>query len=134
MAAHDAIRCQVELQRRSGGNANIGRELYPLVTRAGFDAVRVSPRMVYVDASRPRLVAQLVTESLVLATVAAVAGVLLCRGLLYAFDAYYPNAGAPVSRAASDPAVLGFALVVAVLGALGFAVWPAWRASGRASA
>ena len=55
-AAYDAIRCQVELQRRSGGNANIGRELYPLVTRAGFDAVRVSPRMVYVDSSRPHLV------------------------------------------------------------------------------
>ena len=55
-AAHDAIRCQVELQRRSGGNANIGRELYPLVTQAGFDAVRVSPRMVYVDSSRPHLV------------------------------------------------------------------------------
>jgi hypothetical protein len=55
-AAYDAIRCQVELQRRSGGNANIGRELYPLVTQAGFDAVRVSPRMVYVDSSRPHLV------------------------------------------------------------------------------
>ena len=85
-------------------------------------------------ASRPRLVAQLVTESLVLATVAAIAGVMLCRGLLYAFDAYYPNAGVPVSRAGTDPAVLTFALAVAVLGALGFAVWPAWRASGRASA
>lgn len=55
-AAYDAIRCQVELQRRAGGNANIGRELYPLVTRAGFDAVRVSPRMVYADSSRPHLV------------------------------------------------------------------------------
>jgi SAM-dependent methyltransferase len=55
-AAYDAIRCQVELQRAAGGNANIGRELYPLVREAGFDAVRVSPRMVYVDSSRPRLV------------------------------------------------------------------------------
>jgi ubiquinone/menaquinone biosynthesis C-methylase UbiE len=55
-AAHAAIRCQVELQRRGGGNANIGRELYPLMQKAGFEALRVSPRMVYVDASRPRLV------------------------------------------------------------------------------
>jgi hypothetical protein len=55
-AAYDAIRCQVELQRAAGGNANIGRELYPLVSAAGFRAVRVSPRMVYVDSSRPRLV------------------------------------------------------------------------------
>ena len=55
-AAHAAIRCQVELQRAAGGNANIGRELYPLVQQAGFHAVRVSPRMVYVDSSRPALV------------------------------------------------------------------------------
>ena len=55
-AAYDAIRCQVELQRASGGNANIGRELYPLLRAAGFADVSVSPRMVYVDASRPRLV------------------------------------------------------------------------------
>lgn len=55
-AAHAAIACQVELQRRAGGDANIGRRLYPLLTGAGFDGVRVSPRMVYVDASRPALV------------------------------------------------------------------------------
>jgi SAM-dependent methyltransferase len=55
-AAHQAIACQVELQRRGGGNANIGRELYPLLAAAGFDAVRVSPRVVYVDSSRPHLV------------------------------------------------------------------------------
>ena len=34
----------------------IGRRLYPLLAGAGFEAVRVSPRMVYVDASRPALV------------------------------------------------------------------------------
>jgi SAM-dependent methyltransferase len=55
-AAYDAIRCQVELQRAAGGNANIGRELYPLVSGAGFERVRVSPRMVYVDSSKPQLV------------------------------------------------------------------------------
>jgi SAM-dependent methyltransferase len=55
-AAHAAIRCQVELQRAAGGNALIGREVYPLLREAGFEAVRVSPRMVYVDASRPALV------------------------------------------------------------------------------
>lgn len=55
-AAHKAIACQVELQHRAGGNANIGRALYPLLNAAGFDAARVSPRMVYVDAGRPQLV------------------------------------------------------------------------------
>ena len=55
-AAHKAIQCQVELQRRAGGNANIGRELYPILKNAGFSSIRVSPRMVYVDASKPQLV------------------------------------------------------------------------------
>jgi protein-L-isoaspartate O-methyltransferase len=55
-AAHAAIRCQVELQARAGGDALIGRQLYPLMVEARFDAVSVSPRMVYVDSSRPDLV------------------------------------------------------------------------------
>ncbi len=55
-AAHQAIGCQVELQRRSGGNAMIGRELYPLLNQAGFQSVHVSPRMVYADSSRPQMV------------------------------------------------------------------------------
>ena len=55
-AAHAAIQCQVELQRQAGGNSLIGRQLYPLMVDAGFAAVHVSPRMVYVDRSRPDLV------------------------------------------------------------------------------
>lgn len=55
-AAREAIWCQVELQRRAGGNALIGRQVYPLLVDAGFEAVHVSPRMVYVDSSRPHLV------------------------------------------------------------------------------
>jgi ubiquinone/menaquinone biosynthesis C-methylase UbiE len=55
-AAHRAIQCQVELQRQAGGNAMVGRELYPLLISAGYHSVRVSPRMVYVDSSRPELI------------------------------------------------------------------------------
>lgn len=54
--ARRAIDCLVELQRRGGGNALIGRQLFPLLAGAGFSDVRVSPRMVYVDSSRPALV------------------------------------------------------------------------------
>lgn len=53
--ARRAVGCLVELQQRTGGNALIGRQLYPLVTAAGFRDVRVLPRMVYVDSSRPAL-------------------------------------------------------------------------------
>jgi len=55
-AARDAIACQVTLQRVAGGDALIGRRLYPLLTAAGYQDVAVSPRQVYVDASRPELV------------------------------------------------------------------------------
>lgn len=54
--AREAIRCQIELQHRAGGNALIGRELRPLLMEAGFDLVQVSPRMVHADAHRPDLV------------------------------------------------------------------------------
>jgi len=55
-AAHKAIKCQVHLQKMVGGNANIGRELYPLLNKTGFTSINVSPRMVYVDSSKPHLV------------------------------------------------------------------------------
>ena len=55
-AARAAIQCQVTMQQAAGGNALIGREVYPLLVASGFADVRVSPRMVYVDASRPDLV------------------------------------------------------------------------------
>lgn len=54
--AKRTIDCLVEIQRQMGGDALIGRRCYPLLTGAGFKEVTVSPRMVYVDASRPALV------------------------------------------------------------------------------
>lgn len=54
--ARRAVQCLVELQQQVGGNALIGRQLYPLVAAAGYSDVCVSPLMVYVDASRPGFV------------------------------------------------------------------------------
>jgi ubiquinone/menaquinone biosynthesis C-methylase UbiE len=54
--ARDAVNCQVQLQKMSGGNANIGRELYPLLQQSGFNDITISPRMVYVDDSKPQWV------------------------------------------------------------------------------
>ncbi|TGD93176.1 methyltransferase domain-containing protein [Methylobacterium nonmethylotrophicum] len=53
--ARAVIACQVALQRAAGGDAEIGRRLGPLLGQAGFAAVRVSPRPVAVDGSRPAL-------------------------------------------------------------------------------
>ena len=55
-SARRAIRCQIELQARAGGNALIGRQLHPLLQAAGLAEVHVSPRMVYVDSTKPGLV------------------------------------------------------------------------------
>jgi len=54
--AHSAIDCQIQLQKQNGGNSNIGRELYPLLNAVGLCDISISPRMVYVDASKPQLV------------------------------------------------------------------------------
>ncbi|WP_109831435.1 methyltransferase domain-containing protein [Reichenbachiella versicolor] len=55
-AAKKAIQAQVDLQSKNGGNANIGRQLFPLLKDVGFSNVHVDPRQVYVDQSRPEMV------------------------------------------------------------------------------
>jgi SAM-dependent methyltransferase len=54
--ARKVVQCLIDIQARLGGDGLIGRRLYPLLVSAGFRDVRVSPRMVYVDSSRPELV------------------------------------------------------------------------------
>jgi SAM-dependent methyltransferase len=54
--ARRTIACLVEAQARGGGDANIGRRLFPLLTEVGLSDVQVSPRFVYADSSRPRWV------------------------------------------------------------------------------
>lgn len=54
--ARKTVQCLVDIQAGMGGNALIGRQLYPLLRKAKYDDVSVSPRMVYVDSSKPDLV------------------------------------------------------------------------------
>jgi len=51
--ARRTIDCLVQAQAHAGGDANIGRRLFPLLTQAGLHEVQVSPRFVYADSSRP---------------------------------------------------------------------------------
>jgi SAM-dependent methyltransferase len=55
-AAARTVQCLIEVQARLGGDSLIGRRLYPLLVGVGFNEVRVTPRMVYVDGSRPDLI------------------------------------------------------------------------------
>jgi SAM-dependent methyltransferase len=51
-AAWRTIQCLIDLQAAAGGDALIGRRLFPLLRDAGYREVTVSPRFVYVDSSR----------------------------------------------------------------------------------
>jgi SAM-dependent methyltransferase len=53
--ARKTIQCLIDIQKGLGGNSLIGRQIYPLLLASGFRNVRVSPRMVYADASKPQL-------------------------------------------------------------------------------
>jgi len=55
-SAMKTIRCLIDLQAKMGGNSLVGRQLYPLLKKAGFKGVEISPRFVYADASRPEMV------------------------------------------------------------------------------
>jgi SAM-dependent methyltransferase len=81
-AAHDAIQCLVTLQRE-GGDSEIGRRLYPVLCEAGFADVAVSPRLVYVDDSRPQLVDGF-TRKTFTAMIEGVREPAIARGLLSA--------------------------------------------------
>ena len=87
-AAQDAIDAQVRLQAAAGGDALIGRRLYPLLTAAGLEDVHVEPRMVYVDGSRPDLIDGFTLKTFT-AMIEGVRGPALEAGLLSAerFDA-----------------------------------------------
>ena len=54
-AGRRTVECLVEVQAALGGDALIGRRLFPLLAEAGFAGPRVTPRMIYVDDSRPQL-------------------------------------------------------------------------------
>jgi SAM-dependent methyltransferase len=54
--AQQAINCLVRLQSDLGGNALIGRQLYPLLKQAEFKEIHITPRQVYADSSRPEWV------------------------------------------------------------------------------
>ncbi len=53
LAGRRVVDCLIDLQAACGGDALIGRRLYPLLHQVCFEDVRVVPRVVYVDPSRP---------------------------------------------------------------------------------
>jgi SAM-dependent methyltransferase len=109
--ARAAVGCQVELQARAGGDAMIGRALYPLLDAAGFETIRVSPRMVYVDGSKPHL-AEGFTRRTFTAMIEGVRAPALAAGLMdeTAFD----RGVADLHRAAEEDGVFCYTFFKAV--------------------
>lgn len=50
------INCLIDLQAMKGGDSLIGRSLFPLFQKTGFNNIKVSPRVVYADDSLPEMV------------------------------------------------------------------------------
>jgi ubiquinone/menaquinone biosynthesis C-methylase UbiE len=56
LRARKTIQCLVDIQAEMGGNSLVGRQLYPLLKKSKYNDIRISPRMIYVDSSKPNLV------------------------------------------------------------------------------
>jgi len=97
--ARKAIDCLVALQARAGGNALIGRQLFPLLAGAGLRDVEISPRIVYVDSSRPEWVEGF-TKNTFTAMVEGVREQALAAGLV---DAETWRRGIAALRRAAEP-------------------------------
>jgi ubiquinone/menaquinone biosynthesis C-methylase UbiE len=109
--ARRAIQCLIDLQQRAGGDSLIGRRLYPLLVEAGYREVRVTPRMVYADGSRPDL-ADGITLKTFTAMVEGVAEQAVGQGLI---DAAAFSAGiADLRRAAESDGTFCYTFFKAV--------------------
>lgn len=60
-----AWNCLIRVQAGLGGDSLIGRRLFPLLDQTGYEKIRVSPRMVYIDRSKPRLMEGFVERTII---------------------------------------------------------------------
>lgn len=60
-----AWQCLIKVQTDLNCNPLIGRELYPLLTEAGFTNIHIDPRVVYVDSSKPELVEGFIKNTII---------------------------------------------------------------------
>jgi hypothetical protein len=101
----------VELQARAGGDAMIGRRLFPLLKEAGFASPRVSPRMVYVDASKPAWVDGF-TRKTFTAMIEGVRATTIAGGLMSPDD--FDRGVADLHRTAADDGIFCYTFFKAV--------------------
>lgn len=88
--------------------------------RSGEMAVRLS-----IGASRPQLIRQLLTESLILAAIGGLAGLLVAQWTLHLIASILPEEAVRTFRIELDPTVLLFAAVLTIATGLLFGLFPA---------
>jgi predicted permease len=102
-----------------------------LTARASTQQQELAVRLA-LGAGRFRLVRQRLTESLVLAGAGTVAGLLIASSATRLLIGMLPEAaGSSPLSASLDARVIGFAMALAVVTAIGFGLAPALRATGR---
>jgi ubiquinone/menaquinone biosynthesis C-methylase UbiE len=84
-SARKTIQCLVDIQAGMGGNSLVGRQLYPLLNKSEYVDIRVSPRMIYVDSSKPDWVEGF-TKNTFIAMVEGVKAQSMRSGLMEAAD------------------------------------------------
>jgi predicted permease len=92
--------------------------------RSGEMAIRLS-----IGANRRQLIGQLLTESLVLALIGGLAGLLVSRWTLDLIFAMLPNEAAETLQVRIDGTVLLFAAAVTIATGLLFGLFPAWHST-----
>jgi putative ABC transport system permease protein len=80
-------------------------------------------------ASRRRLIRQLLTESIVMAAMAAALGTVLARLALGFLATRAPVTVPRLDQAATDPVIVGVGIAAALVALIGFGLLPAWTAS-----
>jgi len=99
-----------------------------LLARGAARAREIAVRTA-LGAGRGRIVRQLLTESVVLASAAAGAGLLVARGFVAAVIAWSPNDVPRLDQARIDPTALAFAIAIALLSSVLCGLAPALRLS-----
>ena len=99
-----------------------------LLARAATRKEEISIRMA-IGASRTRLIRQLLTESVLLALVGGLLGMVLAVGGINLLTSLIPNKIAAVNSIGLDSRIIIFTLLISFVTAIVFGIAPAWHAS-----
>jgi predicted permease len=99
-----------------------------LLARGASRSMEMGVRLA-LGASRRQLMAQLLTESVLLASLGGVAGLVVAKWTLNGIAALLPPDGVQAFQFTIQPTVIGFSAVLAIATGLVFGLFPAWHST-----